>query len=40
MNKKIMLGIIIGLIFGSISVYAGTKMYASDVSINTPTALT
>ena len=37
MNKKIILGIIIGLILGSVSVYAGTKMYASDVSINTPT---
>ena len=37
MNKKIILGIIIGLLLGSISVYAGTKFYASDVSVNAPT---
>ncbi len=37
MNKKIIFEIIIGLIFGSISVYAGSKFYASDVSVNAPT---
>ena len=38
MNKKLIIGIIIGgIIFGSIGVYAGTKMYASDVSVNAPT---
>ncbi len=38
MNKKLIIGIIIGgLIFGSIGVYAGTKFYASDVSVNAPT---
>ncbi len=35
-NKKIIFGIIIGLIFGSIGVYAGSKFYASDVSIDSP----
>ena len=37
MNKKIIAGIIIGLVLGSVSVYAGTKFYASDVSVNAPT---
>ena len=38
MNKKIIIGIIIGgIIFGSIGIYAGTKFYASDVSVNAPT---
>mgnify|MGYP004621812713 CR=1 FL=1 len=37
MNNKIIFGIIIALIFGSISVYAGTKFYASDVSVSAPT---
>ncbi len=37
MNKKIMLGIIVGLVLGSVSVYAGTKFYASDVSVSAPT---
>ena len=38
MNKKIILRIIIvGIIFGSIGVYAGTKFYASDVSVTAPT---
>ena len=38
MNKKLIIGIIIGgIIFGSIGVYAGTKFYASDVSVNAPT---
>ena len=37
MNKKIMLGIIVGLVLGSVSVYAGTKFYASDVAVSTPT---
>ena len=38
MNKKIILGImIVGIIFGSVGVYAGTKFYASDVSVNVPT---
>ena len=35
-NKKIIFGIIIGLIFGSIGVYAGSKFYASDVSVSAP----
>ncbi len=35
--KKNIFGIIIGLLLGSISVYAGTKFYASDVSVNAPT---
>ena len=36
--KKNIFGIIIcGIIFGSVGVYAGTKFYASDVSVNTPT---
>ena len=34
--KKNIFGIIIGLVLGSVSVYAGTKMYASDVSVNAP----
>ena len=38
MNRKIIVSIIIcGLILGSVSVYAGTKFYASDVSVNVPT---
>ena len=38
MNKKIIIGIIIGgIIFGSIGIYAGTKFYASDVSVSAPT---
>ena len=37
MNKKIIFGIIIGLVLGSVSVYAGTKFYASDVSVTVPT---
>ena len=38
MNKKIIIGIIIGgIIFGSVGVYAGTKFYANDVSVNVPT---
>ena len=36
MNKKLIIGIIIGLILGSISVYAGSKFYASDVSVDSP----
>ena len=36
MNKKIIAGIIIGLVLGSVSVYAGTKFYASDVSVTAP----
>mgnify|MGYP004626483805 CR=1 FL=1 len=36
--KKNIFGIIIGgLIFGSVGVYAATKFYASDVSVNAPT---
>ena len=36
--KKNIFGIIIcGIIFGSVGVYAGTKFYASDVSVNAPT---
>ncbi len=34
--KKNIFGIIIGLIFGSVSVYAGTKFYAGDVSVDSP----
>ena len=38
MNKKIIITVIIcGIIFGSIGVYAGTKFYASDVAVDTPT---
>ena len=38
MNKKLIIGIIIGgVIFGSIGVYAGNNMYASDVSVTAPT---
>ncbi len=37
MNKKIIFGIISGIIFGSVGVYAGTKFYASDVAVSTPT---
>ena len=36
MNKKLIIGII-GLVLGSVSVYAGTKFYASDVSVSVPT---
>ena len=35
--KKNIFGIIIGLLLGSISVYAGTKFYARDVSVTAPT---
>ena len=35
--RKNIFGIIIGLLLGSISVYAGAKFYASDVSVNAPT---
>ena len=37
MNKKLIIGIIIGLMLGSVSVYAGTKFYASDIAVSTPT---
>ena len=38
MNKKIILGIIIGgLIFGSVGVYAGSNFYANGISVNAPT---
>ncbi len=37
MNKKIILGIIIGLILGSVSVYAGSSFYANGISVNAPT---
>ncbi len=35
--RKNIFGIIIGLVLGSVSVYAGTKFYASDVSVKAPT---
>ena len=37
MNKKLIIGIIIGLVLGSVSVYAGTKFYASDIAVSAPT---
>ena len=37
MNKKLIIGIIIVIILGSVSVYAGSKFYASDVSVTAPT---
>ena len=35
--RKNIFGIIIGLVLGSVSVYAGAKFYASDVSVKAPT---
>ena len=37
MNKKIIFGIIIGLVLGSVSVYAGSSFYANGISVNAPT---
>ena len=38
MNKKIILGIIIGgIIFGSVGVYAGSNFYANGISVSAPT---
>ena len=38
MNKKIILGImIVGIIFGSVGVYAGSNFYANGISVNAPT---
>ena len=37
MNKKIILGImIVGIIFGSIGVYAGSNFYANGISVSAP----